>query len=94
MSQSDLFGIESYQNTRKPVRGQRCSAAQLMLFPLVVKRTVVTAFKRGQKYLVERTQRVVMFMRYMGSTSLWECDGDVYRVSAVQVEEAGVRRLL
>jgi hypothetical protein len=94
MSQQDLFGTESYRNTRKPVRGQRCNRAQLALFPLVVKRAVVTTFKRGQKYLVEQSQRVVTFMRHMGSTSLWECDGDLYRATAAQVTTAGVRRLL
>jgi virulence-associated protein VapD len=35
---------------------------------------------RGQRYLVAKTEMVVMFARQIGSASLWECDGIVWRV--------------
>ncbi len=68
MSQCSLFGVESYQQARKPVKGRACHRLQLNLFGLVKKAitAVKRAFNRGERYYVARTGFCVRFLRYIG----------------------------
>lgn len=92
--QTDLFGISSYKNTRKPVKGQKASAMQINLLPLVdiIKATALT-LKKGQRYMVKKTAMVVTFIRRSGKTTVWTHDGHMYRVSDAMLVNAGIQAL-
>jgi hypothetical protein len=92
--QEDLFGISSYQTSRKPVKGQRSSALQMPLFPLAnaVKAAMVN-LKKGQQYMVEKTRMIVTFIKRSGRTTLWACDGHLYRVSDAVLADASIQTL-
>lgn len=94
MSQCSLFGIESYQQTRKATKGQGCSRMQLDLFGLV-KKAVQTAFKKGQRYYVARTGICVRFLRYIGENSLWQThDGLTWKATPGILNAADMRSLI
>lgn len=92
--QTDLFGISSYKNTRTPVKGQKASAMQMTLFPLVdmIKATTLI-LKKGQRYMVKKTAMVVTFIRRSGKTTVWAHDGHMYRVSDAILVNAGIQAL-
>lgn len=96
MSQSNLFGIESYQQTRKPAKGRTSNRLQLDLFGLVKKavQAAKAAFKRGERYYIASTGYCARFVRYIGESSLWKTrDGLIWRATRQQVESADVRPL-
>lgn len=104
MSQCSLFGFESYQQTRQPVRGRACSREQLDMFrqakAMKAKPALPFMPKPGQRFRVERTGRVVTFVRQIGSDTLWNCNDlwspkDIlWRATPEQLADAVVRPLL
>lgn len=93
-TQLGLFGMDSYKEIRKPVKGQQASAMQIALFPLakVIKATTV-ALKKGQRYMVEKTNMIVTFIKRSGQTTIWACDGHLYRINDIVLERASIQEM-
>ena len=93
---NDMFGIESYQQTRRPALGRACPRQQLDMFALAVPvpvKPLTVRPKRGQRYRVSLTGMVVTYIRAVGTASLWECDGIIWRATRAQIEAAGLQYL-
>lgn len=93
MSQYSLLGVESYKTTRKPARGHASSPSQIDLFRQPAKQATPPKAKKGQRYYVEKTGLIVTFIRQIGSSSLWECGGIVWKATAEEVRAGRLRQL-
>lgn len=92
--QSDLFGSSSYKSIRKPVKGQKSGAGQMALFPIIsAVKAAVLILKKGQRYIVEKTKMTVTFIKRSGQTTIWSCDGHLYRVSEEILKSANLREV-
>ena len=96
MSQLDLLGVDSYRDTRRVVRAKPQARQQLALFSLreSVQAPIPARFKRGQQFRVQRTGRVVTFVRYVGRDSLWLCEGETYRATPALLLASRLRHIL
>lgn len=91
--QTDLFGIESFKQTRHPVKGQRSAVKQLALFSQARQTAQPTRLKRGQEFYIPETRSRVRYIGRIGAMTLWESSGDVYRATLAQVEAVSLKPL-
>lgn len=93
--QIDLLGIASYQKTRRPVKGRHVAMQQIELFQQreQAKPVARQQFKKGQRFFIPQTARIVKYIGRFGGYTLWESAGDVYRITWEQVQAVSLEPL-